>query len=455
MKRTAPFLGMVFAAVLALTSCGLGDTTPKDTTTAQVPPLSPDQKVSIVFESYNYGLAGPWTDTFNALISEFSKKFPNIKVTAQKPQGNSPNPASDTISSIQNQMVAGTPPDVAQLGFSDLDFTIHQLQAKPLDTLFGKADVQKNFDGARYPFAPKARTLDDWDGHTYGVPFVFSTPVLYYNASLFSRAGLDPAKPPTTWQQVSDYAKAITTKTGQGGVYVDCLTKTAKDWCFQSMVRSNGGRVISQDRHALTYADAPAVEATTMAQDLVNTGSMPKLDQKQGYEAFARGEIGMILETSAIQGNFVAGARNKWDLRSAPMPRFGDKPAVPTNSGAGLHILSNDPVKQRAGWELIKFLTSEESYVKIAENIGYLPLRSGMTTDPTLLGTWAAQNPLLQPNIAQLADMEPWVSMPGNNYLQIRDGMMDAVESVVFGGKDARSTLRAAQDAGARLVPAS
>ncbi|WP_280242320.1 ABC transporter substrate-binding protein [Nocardia abscessus] len=457
MKRTAPILGLVFATTVALSACGgLGSTTTDSNATgAQIPELKSDQQVSIVFESYNYGLAGAWTDTFNSLIADFRTKFPNITVTAQKPQGNSPNPATDTISSIQNQMVAGNPPDVAQLGFSDLDFTIHQLGAKPLDTLVGKQDVQRNFDGAKHPFAPKARTLADWDGHTYGVPFVFSTPVLYYNASLFAEAGLDPAKPPATWQQVAEAATAITGKTGKGGVYIDCLTKTAKDWCFQSMVRSNGGRVISEDRTKLTFADAPAVEVAAMGQQLVNTGGMPKLNQKQGYEAFARGEIGMILETSAIQGTFVTGAKDKWDLRSAPMPSFAGKPTVPTNSGASLHILSNDPAKQRAAWELIKFLTSESAYSKISQGIGYLPLRTGLMDDPAGLQAWSKQNPLLAPNVAQLANMEPWISMPGNNYLQIRDGMMDAVEAVVFQGKDPQATLTAARDQGAELLPAS
>ncbi|MEU0874597.1 ABC transporter substrate-binding protein [Nocardia brasiliensis] len=457
MKRTAPILGLVFATTVALSACGgLGSTTTdSNTDTAQIPELRPDQKVSIVFESYNYGLAGAWTDTFNTLIADFRSKFPNITVTAQKPQGNSPNPATDTISSIQNQTVAGNPPDVAQLGFSDLDFTIHQLGAKPLDKLVSKDAVQRNFDGAKHPYAPKARTLADWDGHTYGVPFVFSTPVLYYNASLFGAAGLDPAKPPTTWQQVAEAAAAITGKTGKGGIYVDCLTKTAKDWCFQSLVRSNGGRVITEDRKNLTFADAPVVEVARMNQQLVASGSMPKLNQKQGYEAFARGEIGMILETSAIQGTFTAGAKDKWDLRSAPMPGFGSKPTVPTNSGASLHILSNDPAKQRASWELIKFLTSEQAYTKISAGIGYLPLRTGLMDDPAGLKQWSAENPLLAPNVAQLATMEPWVSMPGTNYLQIRDGMMDAVEAIVFQGKDPQSTLTAARDQGAELLPAA
>lgn len=457
MKRTVPVLGLVFATTVALSACGgLGSTTTdSNADAAQIPELKPDQQVSIVFESYNYGLAGAWTDTFNALLADFGKKFPNIKVTAQKPQGNSPNPATDTISSIQNQLVAGTPPDVAQLGFSDLDYTIHQLGAKPLDTLVSAQEVQHNFDGAKYPYAPKARTLADWDGHTYGVPFVFSTPVLYFNAALFTAAGLDPAKPPATWQQVAEAAAAITGKTGKGGVYIDCLTKTAKDWCFQSLVRSNGGRVISADRRTLSFADAPAVEVTRMSRQLVDAGSMPKLNQKQGYEAFARGEIGMILETSAIQGTFVTGAKDKWDLRSAPMPSFAGKPTVPTNSGASLHILSNDPAKQRASWELIEFLTSEQAYTKISQGIGYLPLRTGLLDDPNGLKTWSEQNPLLAPNVAQLANMEPWISMPGTNYLQIRDGMMDAVESIVFQGKDPQSTLASAREQGAELLPAS
>ncbi|MEV0540103.1 MULTISPECIES: ABC transporter substrate-binding protein [Nocardia] len=456
MKRTLPALGVALTTALALTGCGLGTTGSTDTTsTAQIPELAADQQVSIVFESYSYGVAGAWTDTFNALIADFSAKHPNIKVTAQKPQGNSPNPATDTVSSIQNQMVAGTPPDVAQLGFSDLDFTINQLKAKPLDQLVGAPAVKQNFDGARHAYAPRARTLDDWDGHTYGVPFVFSTPVLYLNASLFTEAGLDPAKPPTTWDEVTTAAKAIADRTGKGGVYIDCLTKTAKDWCFQSLVRSNGGRVISEDRNSLTFADAPAVEVTKMAQNLVNTGSMPKLNQKQGYEAFGRGEIGMMLETSALQSIFVTGSKGKWDLRSAPMPGFGTKQAVPTNSGAGLHILSNDPAKQRAAWELIKHLTSEDSYKKIAQNIGYLPLRTGLLEEAGGLKEWADQNPLLRPNVAQLAAMEPWVSMPGNNYLQMRDGMMDAVEAVVFQGADPQSTLTAARTAGTELMPKS
>jgi multiple sugar transport system substrate-binding protein len=440
-------------AVLALAGCGgLGSTSTAPTTSASlIPELAPDQRVSIVFESYNFGQAGAWTDTFTELIGKFRQKFPNIEVTAQKPQGNSPNPAADTISSVQSQLATGTPPDVAQLGFSDLDFTINGLAAKPLDDLVGKDAVQRNFDGAKHPFAPTARTLGDWNGKTYGVPYVFSTPVLYYNATLFGQAGLDAANPPKTWAQVEEAALAIKSRTTKDGVYVDCLTKMAKDWCLQSLVRSNGGQVISDDRKSLTFADDPAVQAVAMAQDLVNSGASPKLSQQQGTEAFTRGDIGMILESSAIQGTFIKGAKDKWDLRATTSPSFGDKQAIPTNSGASLFVLSGDAAKQRAGWELIKFLTSEEAYVTISGKIGYLPLRTGLVEDD--LKGWAAQNPLIKPNLDQLAHMQPWTSFPGNSYLQIRDGMMEAVEKVVYQGADPKATLQAQQEQGAKLMP--
>ena len=458
MKRILTGSGALAVSALLLTACGgLGTTTASSPTagSTSIPELAPDQPVSIVFESYNYGLAGAWTDTFDTLIAEFEREHPNITVTAQKPQGNSPNPATDTVSSIQSQMVAGAAPDVAQLGFSDLDFTIHQLGAKSLDDLVGKDEVQRNFDGASHPYAATARTLADWDGTTYGVPFVFSTPVFYYNASLFEQAGLDPAKPPTTWDEVASAASAIASKTGKGGVYLDCLTKSAKDWCFQSLVRSNGGRVISQDRSTLEFDAAPAVEAVTMARRLVDSGATPKLNQKQGYEAFARGDMGMILETSAIQGKFIEGAQGKWDLRATTMPAFGSNPVVPTNSGASLFTFASDPAKQRASWELIKFLTSEDSYTAISKGIGYLPLRTGLVDDPDGLEQWAQSSPLIGPNLTQLATMEPWISMPGNDYLQIRDGMMDAVESAVYQGADPAGTLTAAQQQATTLLPAS
>ena len=44
---------------------------------------------------------------------------------------------------------------------------------------------------------------------------------LHYNRALFTQAGLDPDKPPTTWDEVRADAKAIADKTGHGRLRAD------------------------------------------------------------------------------------------------------------------------------------------------------------------------------------------------------------------------------------------
>ncbi|WP_250285291.1 ABC transporter substrate-binding protein [Frankia sp. CiP1_Cm_nod2] len=458
MKKLRQLGGLAAALTLALTAAACGDSgssTPAQPSTV-VPELRPDQQVSITFESYNLSQAGAWTDTFTDLINRFQAAHPNIKVTAQKPAtATASGYGSASAASIQRQIAAGNPPDVGQLVFGDIRYAVKGLGATPLDDVVGRDAVQANFGGA-HPFAPTARTLGDVEGKTFAVPFVFSTPILYYNASLFTQAGLDPNKPPATWAEVKTAALAIKSRTGKDGAYIDCLTKKSSDWCYQSLVASNGGTVISDDQTRLTFADAPAVEAVRVAQDLVSSGASPKLSQEQAYPAFARGEVGMILESSAAEAVFRKGATTAnppWELRAGYEPSFDGKKVQPTNSGAALLMFAKDPARQRAAWELIKFLTSDEAYTQITSRIGYLPLRTGLLDDPGALKDWAAKNPLIKPNIDQLARLYPTASFPGDNYVQIRDGMLAAVEKVVYSGADPLSTLTSAQEQATKLLP--
>jgi multiple sugar transport system substrate-binding protein len=48
-----------------------------------------------------------------------------------------------------------------------------------------------------------------YEGNTYGIPHETDVTVLFYNKNLFEQAGLDPNKPPTTWQEVQAYADKL------------------------------------------------------------------------------------------------------------------------------------------------------------------------------------------------------------------------------------------------------
>lgn len=449
-KRFAPLSWALAVLVFAATACSNGAT---PTATGQgtargaqsyAPPIPAGQQVSIVFESYNLASAGIGKDGTEQLIREFMEQHPNIRVEGRGPA------STDILAKVQAQVVAGNPPDVAQLVFSDLDFIINDLKAKAIEDLV-PPDEFKAYLGGEHPLHPRGIQLAALNGKTYGTPYTFSTPTLFYNADLFRAAGLDPDKPPTTWAEAKQYALPIKERTGKAGLNINCLG--SYDWCYQALVRSNGGRVLAEDRGKAQFAEPAALEVARMWQDLVQSGAHPPLNSTDALAAFQGGNLGMMLYTSALQSTLIAASQGKWELRAAKMPGFAGKPAVPTNSGSALYILANDPLKQRAAWEFMKFVSSERGYTVITSKIGYLPLRPSIVNDDRYLKAWARENPLVQPNLEQLDALEPWVAFPGPNYARARDIMMKAVEEVVYTGADPAATLKAAQDRVDPLLP--
>jgi len=405
-----------------------------------LPPIPEDQDVTISFYSYNLASAGIGAEGTQQLIDEFEALHPNIQVEAVGV------PSPDILARVQAATVAGNPPDVAQLVFDSLGFIVENYNVTPLEQIVPPDELAAHLEG----FHPRGVALGQVDGQTYGLAFTFSTPVLFYNADIFREAGLNPDQPPRTWDEVKAYGQQIVESTNHEGIFVGVFGDF--DWLLQSLVRSNGGRVLSEDGTSLMFAEPEAVEAVAMLQDLVQSGVHPGLGGV-GSDAFNAGNMGMYLNTSAVQASLIAASKGNFELRAAPMPGFGDRPAVPVNSGSALFILASDPLKQRAAWDFMKFVTSERGYTIITSKIGYLPLRPAIVDDPRYLQEWVSENPLVQPNLEQLDRLEPWVSMPGPNYQQIVTVLMGALEESVYGTGDPAAVLSAAQERASQLLP--
>lgn len=409
---------------------------------AQTMTPSIDQPVTIRFYNYNLGTAGLGAEATQKLINEFMAANPNVTVEGVAY-------SSADGSRIQADLAAGQAVDVVQTVFSDLDFSINNFGAQALEDIAPAEEIAAHLEGMH----PNGTKLGVLNGKTYGLAYTFSTPVLFYNADLFREAGLDPDSPPKTWAALKQAALTVEDKTDAEGFTAGITGPGAVDWLFQGVVRSNNGEVISRDRTTLKFAEPEAVEAVSMLRDLYDAGAYEQYDSAGAVDAMASGALGMYLQTSALQSGLVAGAEGNFELRSAAMPQFGDKPTRPNNSGSALTIHTTDALKQRAAWELMKFLTSEHGYTVITSEIGYLPLRPAIVTDPAYLAGWIEEHPLVAPNLEQLDRLEPWDPMPGSNYRQIGKTMMDAVEMSVFGGADVQATLAEAQANAQALMP--
>ncbi|UOQ56636.1 extracellular solute-binding protein [Leucobacter allii] len=447
-RRLAAAASLAALAALTLASCTPGAAA-SETAAAIAPELGDDQRVEIVFESYNLSQAGAWTDTVQQLIAEFEAAHPNISVTGQAPQGTSAANSSYT-SSVQTQLLAGDPPDVAQLTFDSLEFAATQLGAKPLSDIVSAEELEAAF-GGEHPMHPNARVLADWDGKTIGMPYVFSTPVLFFNADALAAAGIeDPDF--STWDSVEAIAQQVTAATGKPSLDVNCVV-TGGNWCMQGLFRSNGAQVLSDDRSTIEFGSEQAVDTVERFARMTEDGVLRNVDAAAQMEGLAKGDVAMVLTTSAVQGMLLQGAEaGGWTLDAAAMPGFGDAEAVPTNSGSALFVLSEDPAEQRASWEFIEFMTSDRAYELITSQIGYLPLRPSLTEEGGALADWLAANPLAQPNLDQLDRLEPWVSYPGNSYAQVDELLAEAIENVVFYGEPAEETMRDAAERAQALI---
>lgn len=241
----------------------------------KLPPLPKDTKVTITFYNYNLASAGIGAEATKQLIAEFEAANPNIKVEGV------PAASQDILARLQADVVAKRTPDVAQIVFADMEFAVKNLGVKALEDLVPDRELAAHFVGMN----PRGRDLGRLDGKTWGVPYVFSTPVLFYNADVFKAAGLDPNKPPRTWAEVKQYALQIKNKANKGGFYPAVFG--AFDWMYQSFALTFGGRVMSTDRKALTFADAPGINAVKMLRDLTDSGAMPNLTTADAQAAMA------------------------------------------------------------------------------------------------------------------------------------------------------------------------
>lgn len=432
--------GFTAVAALALAGCAPSSSTANASSVA--PAFDPDQKVEIIFESYNLA-STTWKGPILSLVEQFEAKYPNVDVI---PQANGDSTAAGgTAASVQRQVVAGNPPDVVQMTFDTLSYAVSDLQAQPLDKLYGQDAIDEHFAG-EYPMHEKVQNFGVVDGTTYGIPYVLSTPIFFYNATALADAGI--TNPDfSTWESVADIATKVSGKTGAPSFGNSCLDAVG-EWCYQSMVRSAGGRVLSEDATTIMAGEAEATEALASMQDLHKAGALQNGDITDQYEAFAAGTTQMHINSAALQATFQKGAAaGGWELAAAPMPGIKGQSVVPTSSGSMLSVFTQDPKKQAAAWEFTKFMTSPAAY-EVISPLGYLPLRTSMTKDGGPLAEWATkQADLLAPNLKQLEDVEPWVAYPGKNYVQIGTIVMDAVEQVAYQGADPQKTMA---DAAAR-----
>ena len=95
---------------------------------------------------------------------------------------------------------------------------------------------------AKYNKAVLAEGTDS-KGRIVALPKGAYAQALHYNRKLFSQAGLDPNKPPTTWAKIQSARTQISQKTGKPGYVQMAKDDNTAGWILTTVVYALGGRM--------------------------------------------------------------------------------------------------------------------------------------------------------------------------------------------------------------------
>ena len=177
-----------------------------------------------------------------AIFNEFVKTHPEINVTAQ--QGIQLENLSDaSLMSI----AGGTAPDIFDVYYNSMGTYIEQGFVAPLDEYIDKWDGKDKIPPQCWP------VVTGTDGKRYGAVYLWPTIYLVYRRDFFEQAGLDPHRPPRTWDELWEYAKKLSLPNlkvetaldksspyGRQGMFL----QTSGSWIFSNFVWQAGGEIV-------------------------------------------------------------------------------------------------------------------------------------------------------------------------------------------------------------------
>jgi multiple sugar transport system substrate-binding protein len=278
---------------------------------------------------------------------------------------------------------------------------------------------------------------NQWDNVIWSFPFNKSVRTLFYNKDLFERSGLDPEKPPQTWDEYLGFARAITKDLdGDGHPDIWGTASQVNVWMFGDLLLQNGGSFLDSTGQRVAFNSPEGVEALTFMKTLI-AGKVGFIASGYEYQNdFLANKVGMI-EGSTVSLAFMEG---KYDFKMGIAPLPAGKQKGVTIAGTNVVIFSKStPRQQEAAWTFIKWFTETQQTARWAAGTGYTPVRrSAFETD--ILMQEFRKYPGLREAFGQLeyASFEPKIAgwYAGRRYLAER-----AIEAVLRGNEDEKSAL--------------
>jgi len=391
---------------------------------------------------YPVAVDAPIAAILNGYIEDFQAEYPHIIVEPVFSGG-----YGDVQTAIQTTIDGGgEPPALGVMLATALYDLINADYIAPLD---GYIAGMEGGDAYVADFLPAFLANSYYDDQLWSIPFQRSAVVMYYNADMFTAAGLEP---PRCWQCWAMDAQQLTTAEGDATNWGIQYPSGWPYWLFQPLAIGNGQNILDDD--CTVVFDNPAViEAVQYYVDLSAVyGATPAGVQSVWPTAttdFASGSTAMIVHSSGSLTGILAQAEFEVGVMAIPGKEIDTFASVP--GGGNFYIMKGAPQeKQDAAWKFVEFISQPEYVADYSINTGYIANRAS-AYDTEVMQTYVAEVPqaLATRDALQYADAE----LATQNLGQVRGIFHDYIQRAFNGEMTAAEAMAAAQtEADAALV---
>jgi ABC-type glycerol-3-phosphate transport system substrate-binding protein len=310
--------------------------------------------ITFVAAEYSAGVEPYWQD----LITEFEDANPGYEVDLQVINWN------DIDQQVATLISTGQQPDL---------LNINKFAEYAADGLiYEAAEVlsEQTLDDLLPTFAENASV----DGTQYGIPFIASARLFFYNKTLFEQAGI--SEPPKTWSELRDSAERIQAL-GDGVVgYGLPLGPEEAQAEFQMWANGNGGHWVD-DAGNWTIDSPQNVETLQWLGDNLVGPSLTQpnpasTNRTDLFSVFAQGKVGMLNGAVFLPG-IIEEQNPELDYGIAPIPSADGE--QPSTLGVQDYLMAfKNEGNQEAVRLFLDFFYAEDNYTKFITQEGFLPV---------------------------------------------------------------------------------
>ena len=348
-----------------------------------------------------HSMGGVNGEAINTLVDKFNKENTSgIQVEAQY-QGS----YDDAINKLKSAQIGSMGADLVQIYDIGTRFMIDSGWVIPMQDLIDKDQWDLT------QVEPNIAAYYTVDNKLYSMPFNSSTPILYYNKDMFEKAGITEI--PDSLPGIAKIGDDLTTKGGAGEV----ISLGIYGWFFEQFTckqQANYADNGNGREAAATAVDfdknGAGVKTLTAWKELSDKGYAPNVGRggDAGLADFSAGKSAMTLGSTASLKQILNDVNGKFEVGTAYFPKVSenDKGGVSIGGGSLWALNNEDPAKQQAVWEFVKFLVSPESQAYWNSQTGYFPVTVAAHDEPVFKDN-IAKYPQFQTAIDQLHDSTP------------------------------------------------